>query len=87
MIENDTGQSASLWQYVTHADHGAEWVELSDNLIGLVENGAKTIQYAHARYTVRSGEVFSWPRANITSRTYPRPTVRTRRPAWRSTIG
>ncbi len=58
MIGNDTGQSASLWQYVTHADHGAEWMELTDNLIGMVENGSKTIQYAHAKYTVRAGEVF-----------------------------
>lgn len=58
MTENDTGQSASLWQYVTHAEHGAEWVELSDNLIGVVESGIKTVQYTHAKYTIRAGEIF-----------------------------
>lgn len=58
MITNETGRTASVWQYITHADHGAEWVELTENMIGLVGNGTKTIQYAQARYNIRAGEVF-----------------------------
>lgn len=57
-IGHDTEQAASLWQYVTHTEHGAEWVELSDNLIGLVESGAKMIHYAQGKYTIRAGEIY-----------------------------
>ncbi|MDE6499663.1 MAG: AraC family transcriptional regulator [Rikenella sp.] len=53
-----SGQKAALWQYETAVNHGAEWVELADNLIGIIESGTKTIQYPHGRYTVRTGEVF-----------------------------
>lgn len=59
MIENDSfAIQPHLNQYITHMVHGAEWVELSDNLVGWVESGSKTIRYAQASYTIHAGEIF-----------------------------
>lgn len=58
MIENTSGQPPTLWQYATHTEHGVEWVDLEENLIGLVESGRKRIRYAQSEYTVESGELF-----------------------------
>ena len=57
-IENISGQPPTLWQYATHTQQGAEWVELGENLIGIVESGRKRIRYAQSEYTVESGELF-----------------------------
>lgn len=58
MVENDSKHPIYLKQYMTHTAYGAEWVELAENLIGIVESGTKTIRYAHAAYTIRTGEIF-----------------------------
>ncbi len=59
MMKNDMhNQPVYLRRYVTHTEHGAQWVDLSENLIGLVESGTKNIRYAHANYMVRAGEVY-----------------------------
>lgn len=54
----NTGPASALWQYEAQEDRGAQWVELAENLIGMVERGTKSIQYPHGRYTVRAGEIF-----------------------------
>lgn len=56
--EKDGMSSPSLWPYVTHSVHGAEWVELTENLIGYLESGTKVIRYTHATYTIHAGEIF-----------------------------
>lgn len=53
-----TAATAALRRYATSEKRGAEWVELSENLIGVIEAGTKTIQYPHGRYTLRAGDVF-----------------------------
>lgn len=57
-IENAGERTVALQRYATSERRGAEWTELSENRVGLVESGTKTIQYPHGRYAVRTGEVF-----------------------------
>lgn len=53
--------TTSLWQSVTHSNHGPQWIELAKNQLGLVESGTKTIHYTNAKYVVATGDIYLLP--------------------------
>ncbi len=58
-------------QYVTYTNRGLEWVELTENLFGVVRSGSKTIHYAGDVDTIHAGEVFFLPSGRHYIQNYP----------------
>lgn len=61
IITEQAAPPTSLWQHVTHANHGPQWIEIAKNQLGYVTGGSKTIYYTNARYTIRQGEIYLLP--------------------------
>ncbi len=55
---NKAERASSLWQFVTHSASGPQSLELTRNLLGVVESGTKVVHYAGESYRIGDKELF-----------------------------